>query len=169
MPSHIAYTDILHAIRQQYLLDWQGIHGVRHWSRVMQNGLRIAEDNDADTTVVRLFALYHDACRCNDGHDPGHGARGATLAQQHHGRLFHITEAQLDLLIEACRHHTDGSTSEEPTLAACWDADRLDLPRVCIYPRPEFLSSMLARRHDTQRWAAEHANANTHADCLPAD
>ncbi|XAL98755.1 HD domain-containing protein [Phycisphaeraceae bacterium D3-23] len=167
MQANIATTDVLDAIKQQYLLDWQGVHGVRHWSRVMQNGLRIAEDNGADPIVVRLFALYHDACRTNDGHDPGHGARGAGLAQTHHGEHFTVTDDRLDLLIHACRHHTDGMTSDDPTVAACWDADRLDLPRVCVYPRPEFLSSATAKQHDTMRWAAEHATANTHADCLP--
>ncbi|MBB6018173.1 hypothetical protein HNQ04_003450 [Deinococcus radiopugnans ATCC 19172] len=32
----------------------------------------------------------------------------------------------------ACKHHASGQTTDEPTLGACWDADRLDLPRVGI-------------------------------------
>jgi len=167
MPPRIAYADLLRAIQQQYLLNWHGIHGIRHWSRVMQNGLRLAEDNGADTVVVRLFALYHDACRTNDGHDPGHGSRGAALAQQHSGEFFAVSSSQLDRLILACRCHTDGTTSDDPTIAACWDADRLDLPRVGVFPRPAFLSSTLAKRHETIAWAARHAGADTHADCLP--
>jgi len=167
MQAQIAYADILEIIKRQYLLDWEGIHGVRHWSRVMQNGLRIAEDNDADTTVVCLFALYHDACRTNEGHDPAHGTRGAALARSHHAKLFRASKDQLDLLIEACDNHTDGVTSNDPTLGACWDADRLDLPRVSIYPRAEFLSCEAAMTHETMRWAAEHAEADTLAPCLP--
>jgi len=69
------------AVRQQYRLDWDGIHGFPHWERVRENGLRLAGLTGARTDVVELFAYFHDACRHNDNHDPEHGARGADLAR----------------------------------------------------------------------------------------
>ena len=33
---------LLETIRQQYRLPWDGIHGIGHWARVRENGLRIA-------------------------------------------------------------------------------------------------------------------------------
>ena len=41
--------------------------------------------------------------------------------------------------------HADGTVSSDPTVGACWDADRLDLPRVGITPRPELFSTEAAR------------------------
>jgi uncharacterized protein len=45
----------------------------------------------------------------------------------------------------ACRLHTDGHTEGDPTLQACWDADRLDLGRVGITPKPHRLCTDAAR------------------------
>ena len=36
--------------------------------------------------------------------------------------------------------------TSDPTVGACWDADRLDLPRVWITPDPALLST--ARAHE---------------------
>ena len=57
----------------QYKLDPQGLHGLPHWERVLQNGLRLAEHTGADSTVITLFALFHDACRENEWKDKNHG------------------------------------------------------------------------------------------------
>ena len=45
--------------------DWS-IHGPNHWRNVEQNGLALARSTGADETVVRLFAVLHDAKRRND-------------------------------------------------------------------------------------------------------
>jgi uncharacterized protein len=59
------------------------------------------------------------------------------------------------LLYEACRLHTDGLLEGDPTLQACWDADRLDLGRVGIQPRLDLLCTDAAR--SLRDWA--HARA----------
>jgi hypothetical protein len=51
------------------------VHGPSHWRRVEKNGLLLATRTGADPVVVRLFALFHDSCRMNDGSDDGHGGR----------------------------------------------------------------------------------------------
>ena len=71
---------IVHAILEAYSLPVHGIHGVAHWARVLENGLRLAEVVRVNVEVVRLFAVFHDSRRVNEGIDNGHGQRGAELA-----------------------------------------------------------------------------------------
>ena len=60
---------ILGAILRGYALPMRGDHGVVHWARVLENGLRVAEANGADREVVALFALFHDSRRVNEDQD----------------------------------------------------------------------------------------------------
>ena len=43
---------LVRAIRNQYTLNWEGIHGVSHWARVWENGQRLAEATGADRRVA---------------------------------------------------------------------------------------------------------------------
>ena len=47
--------------------------------------------------------------------------------------------------------HTDGTISDDPTIGCCWDADRLDLPRVGMQPDPALLSTEAAARRIRSR------------------
>jgi len=143
------------AILRGYALPRWCDHGVAHWARVLENGLRVADGNGADREVIALFALFHDARRVNEHRDPGHGLRGGELARSLRGTLIHLDDARFSLLFEACRLHTDGLTAGDPTLQACWGADRLDLPRVGIDPKPHKLCTDAAR--GLVEWAAERA------------
>jgi uncharacterized protein len=88
---------------------------------------------EADPVVVLLFGLLHDAFREADGPtDKEHGARAADWARDANGAEFTLSEARLDVLTEALSHHTDGRVSTDPTIAACWDADRLSLSRYAV-------------------------------------
>jgi uncharacterized protein len=123
------------------------VHGQSHWRRVAGTGAELAAKTPgADADVVALFALFHDAMRKHDGDDPGHGARGAELAWSMRADLA-ITDEQLATLVEGCRDHTAGRTTDDPTVGVCWDADRLDLPRVGITPSPRLLSTQAAREN----------------------
>ncbi|HUR00758.1 MAG TPA: hypothetical protein VM166_15010, partial [Gemmatimonadaceae bacterium] len=62
---------------------------------------------------------------------------------------------RFEKLFEACRLHTDGLTDADPTLQACWDADRLDLGRVGVTPKADRLCTDTAR--DLIKWAHERA------------
>ncbi len=136
---------IMQEILAGYALPVHGYHGVVHWARVLENGLRIADANGADREVVTLFALFHDSRRVNEHRDHGHGERGGEFARSLRGAHVHLDDTRFELLFEACRLHTDGHTSGDPTLLACWDADRLDLGRVGITPRAERLCTDAAR------------------------
>ena len=117
------------------------VHGPTHWNRVEKNGLELAAETGADETVVRLFAILHDTCRLNDDDDPGHGPRAADMLGTLIGILLNLDPHRLVLLEQAIRHHTDGLTSEDPTIGTCWDADRLDLGRVGKNPEARYMST----------------------------
>ena len=140
-------------LRGHFALDWGGIHGAPHWSRVRLNGLRLARLNGANPRVVELFAFLHDACRVNDGHDPRHGQRAAALIRELNGRAFAIQRDDVRLLELACYDHSEGRTRADITVQTCWDADRLDLGRVGIIPDPRFLCTQVARSPETIREA----------------
>jgi len=157
------YPAIAAAILDGYYLPPRGYHGIVHWARVLENGVRVAHSTGADTEVVTLFALFHDARRVNEDWDPGHGQRGGDLACSLRGTLVHLDDARFDLLYEACRLHTDGHTTGDPTLLACWDADRLDLGRVGITPAPHRLCT------DAARALVPWAHARAQRDHEPLD
>jgi uncharacterized protein len=137
--------DILEAVLARSTSHTSSLHGLAHWERVHENGVALARVTaSADSEVVRLFALFHDSMRLNDGHDLDHGRRGSALAREL-ADILPLEPWQLDRLIAACDGHTDGFVSDDPTVGACWDADRLDLPRVGIQPEARLLSTAAAR------------------------
>ncbi len=144
---------IVHAVLEEYALPRDGTHGVSHWARVLENGLRLAQETGASIEVVQLFALFHDSRRINECSDDGHGRRGAELAASFRDEWFTLPDDQFDLLYEACAHHTDGMTEADITIQTCWDSDRLDLGRVGIEPNSEKLCTPAAKRQDILMWA----------------
>ena len=148
---------MLKHIRAQFLLDWQGIHGAPHWSRVLDNGLRLAERTGARADVVTLFAFLHDSRRRHDGNDFEHGPLAADYAVELGGHCFEIDDAGLSLLTVACRGHSDGLTEAEVTIQTCWDADRLDLGRVGRCPDPRRLCTPAARDPALIEWAYQRS------------
>jgi uncharacterized protein len=145
--------ELIKAIRAQFQLDWHGIHGAPHWARVQENGLRLAGSTGANIAVVRLFAFLHDSRRANDGTDTLHGTLAAEFARELHGRAFELPDAELELLVAACRGHSDGLLEADVTVQTCWDADRLDLGRVGIRPDPARLCAAAARDSALIAWA----------------
>ena len=141
------------AAKERFVLDLHGIHGVSHWNRVRENGLRIARHTGANKQIVELFALLHDCCREDDRSDLGHGERAADFAHALRGGLLHLPDAEFDLLFEAIRDHEHGYTRSDITVMACWDADRLDLGRVRRRPLPQFLCTEFAKKPATIEWA----------------
>ena len=69
-------------LKDQFRLEWDGIHGANHWARVLYHSRQIGEARQADLLVVELFGFLHDSCRENDGKDPKHGVRAAELAKE---------------------------------------------------------------------------------------
>src|SRR6266850_2173115 len=75
-------------------------------------------------------------CDRNSIHGPSHWRRV---------KLFELSDQHFELLQYACQWHTHGQLNNDPTIGTCWDADRLDLPRVGMRPAPEFMSTQFGR------------------------
>ncbi len=88
---------ILHRVLEDYTLPWNGFHGVAHWARVLENGLRLAEETGAAIEVVQLFAVLHDCRRVNEHDDPEHGPRRRSWRGH-----FGVKYLQLRMSISAC-------------------------------------------------------------------
>jgi hypothetical protein len=92
--------------------------------------LDLADGVGADPLLVVMFGIFHDSMRFDEHRDDGHGRRGGFLTCRLNGELLGLEEDRLDLLDLACTGHTNGRTSDDPTIGACWDADLLDLCRL---------------------------------------
>lgn len=135
--------------KTQFILDPKGHHGYAHWARVYKNGMALCDLlPGADRKVVTWFAFLHDCRRLDECADSEHGMRAAHLIYQldRAGRLP-LRNPQVSQLISSVLHHSNSwLTSPSPTVAACWDADRLDLPRVGIKVDPARLCTDAARQ-----------------------
>jgi uncharacterized protein len=141
----IDFEHLWNLVTTQRRVSDHSVHGPAHWRRVERNGLVLAERTGADVDVVRLFALFHDSQRENDGTDAGHGARGAEYAKSLRDTAYDLSDDQFEVLHFACVWHTDRQHHKDPTIGTCWDADRLDLGRVGIIPHTKFMSTDFGR------------------------
>jgi uncharacterized protein len=131
-------------------------HGEEHWRCVATTGLALGDAaRDADRALVLCFGLLHDTRRENEAVDPGHGRRAEAFALElrDEGSLA-LDDARFGVLAEALRLHSDGLVSDDATIGACWDADRLHLPRVSIRPDPKRFSTRAAHGEESLAAAA---------------
>jgi len=149
--------DLIKIILKNYSLPINGIHGLPHWARVMENGLRLAEMNGADKEVVALFAIFHDSKRQNESKDNGHGKRGGEFAKTLRNKILKLDNNKFNLLYYACEYHTKGLTEGNITVQTCWDSDRLDLNRVKIKTDPNKLCTIEAKNPEILDWAGKRA------------
>jgi len=153
----IVSKDLVRAIKDQFQINWQGIHGLSHLSRVWENGIHLAEATGANKKVVQLFAVFHDSRRLNENSDPEHGPRGAQLAESWRGKYYDLSDEEFDLLFTACSLHTMARTHVDTTIQTCFDADRLDLGRIGKTPDPKLLCTEAAKDTKTIEWATQRS------------
>lgn len=151
-------------IRDRFKIDWNGVHGIPHWARVKDNGLKLCDHYpDADPLVVEIFAWVHDLERVNDGTDPEHGPRGAALiVTELLGKYFELDDQQAEDLVIAVRDHSKGLTDGTATVQVCWDADRLDLGRVGGTPDPNRLCTQIAKTPEMIDWSHTKSLSNNY-------
>lgn len=145
MNREIDWPTLWRVVSDQFPLGYESTHGPAHWRRVERNGLLLATRSGADETIVRLFAVFHDSRRENEGSDPEHGPRGAALATNLRGQRYELNDEAFAKLIHACTWHTEEPQNDDPTIGTCYDADRLDLKRVGIVPDAEYMSTDFGR------------------------
>ena len=149
MKKGIINTDLVNKIREIALLNVEidsDIHGINHWDAVHENAIFLSMQDDTDELVVRLFSYLHDCKRQNDNEDFYHGERAAHLIDklyEKNGALSVLTFSQVEKLRTACFYHNKGTVSTDPTIGACYDADRLELIRegVNVLPFPKLMST----------------------------
>ena len=125
------------------------VHGPAHWERVANHAISIARSEGLDPLVPYLFGLVHDSQRLDDGNDPQHGPRAAAfVASARTGLFAALSDEQVEHLAQACDLHSNGMTEAHPLVQSCWDADRLDLARVHVYPDADYLCTDYAKRPD---------------------
>ncbi len=146
-------------LKAECTLSWEGVHGFRHWQRVRNNGLRLANFTGASIEIVELFSVLHDLKRLNDDYDPDHGKRAAEFIRTIQGNRIFLAEDDLEMLCYACEFHTAGLTEADFTVQTCWDADRLDLGRVGIRPDKDRLCTDAAKDPSVMNWAYEMSRA----------
>lgn len=139
------------------------IHGPAHWSRVRRFGALLAEKEQlpvAARACVEIFALLHDLAREDDGGGNQHAIDGSSYMDEVMPCVFgQLSLDQIETVRVAIRYHSDGMVARQAnekglfdeldwprdlltrTVGCCWDADRLDLPRVGIHPVPELMST----------------------------
>lgn len=154
LPSHTILRDDLPMYVQnamalakaEFRLGGTSLHGPLHWLNVLRNATEIAKRTEgADLTVCQLFAVLHDCKREDEDSDNQHGPRAADFVRGAEWLRDRLNDAQINQLEHACRFHTEGKTTDDPTIGACWDADRLDLIRVSILPVAPYLSTEAAK------------------------
>ncbi|MFC4426985.1 HD domain-containing protein [Deinococcus navajonensis] len=121
-----------------------------HWECVESHAVRLAELAGGDVEVARWFGIFHDAARQSEGRDTRHGERAAALVERYRSDLA-LSSSQIELLKNACTYHEKGMVSDDPTIGACWDADRLELPRVGIIPHPRQMSTPTGKSEASAR------------------
>jgi uncharacterized protein len=150
LPERTLLAAAVANVRLHGMEPW-GLHGLAHWWRVRHNGLLVADAMGASSRVVKLFAIFHDSHRTDDNEDPEHGPRAAAWLERvragdttAHGAcaatidtIRAVTAAEFDALHAACELHTRALHHHDPSVAACFVADRLDLSRVGFRPDPK--------------------------------
>lgn len=150
--------ELIKMVVNQFRLPLSGVHGPSHWMRVRKNGLILADKTGANRNIVELFSLFHDSCRVTDDIDNEHGYRGGELAQHFFNvGALRCDEAELLVLKEACRGHSGGRAPKNSTIATCWDADRLDLPRVFVQVNPVLMCTEFGKNSEIINQAARRA------------
>ena len=148
---------LLEKILETYTLPIFGIHGIRHWARVYENGMELSKITTASIKIVGLFAVLHDSKRINESVDPGHGERAAEFMKTLCGDFIELCEDEYALLYHACANHTKEKTHPDVTIQTCYDADRLDLARAGIRVNPHRLCTTAAKNPEMITWANERS------------
>lgn len=138
------------------------VHPWEHTLRVVDYAVMIAKNEFPQfARDSAIAAYYHDVGRQEDIHEPYHGWTSATIFDFQSG--LDRNEHDFPSIFFAIRHHADRKAPDgalpvpdnflvpsyiDTRIAKClWDADRLDLMRISMFPyvRPELLSTRTAR------------------------
>jgi uncharacterized protein len=142
---NVDFHDLWQLVAGQFHSPGYSVHGPDHWRRVERNGSCL---QPAPEPISRSFVYslsFTTVAAVNDGGIKVTVHVGAEYAATLRGVAYELSDDRFEILHYACVWHTDGDHHADPTIATCWDADRLDLGRVGIIPSPEFMSTDFGR------------------------
>lgn len=141
----------LQAFYGHSLIPIDSIHGYNHWKNVEKIGHYIADKNGADKEVISAFAFLHDIGRTRESEEAGHGKEAfKIITEQLSKDKLELSADQYRKLLDAVfQHDMANAESDDITVQTCWDADRLDLPRVYIFPDRELLYTKEGKSEET--------------------
>lgn len=137
--------DIIDKILRDTTVRWETCHGIEHWERVARYGRFLARREGLEERILLLFAYFHDCQRLSDGRDPEHGPRAADYLMTYAPETLGLSVVDRNRLFMACRHHTYECETDDVTIQACWDSDRLDIGRIGYRPDPARLFTKTAK------------------------
>lgn len=140
-------------------------HGDAHWRCVALTGLELARRTPgADPGFIVTFAMLHDTMRENEYDDPEHGARAAGLYRDL------SQDPDPDLVYTLVGHNAvpTATNHDNPNVGICWDADRLNLPRVNIKPDDKYLTTDAAKTADMKDLGKTLARRQMRRQTLPS-
>lgn len=160
--STFQWEDLRRFSMSRWPEDMDTTHGVDHWDRVAKFGGMLYQEG-ADMDVILAFAYLHDAERMNNGRDINHGQRASGLIDAiRHTQLEALSNEQIAKLKRACALHTIEHRTGDITIDICFDADRMDLPRVGIIPYPQRMATQkgaeLVANHQYIEWHRRDVN-----------
>lgn len=156
--DEVSRARLIERVRCSFALDWEGTHGIGHWERLRTYGLYLGRNTPgANAKVVEIFAYLHDSRREKNWEDPDHGRRAVRVARDLDHEYLGLSSEELDILEKALAGHNGGlcESALNPTVAVCWDADRLDLMRPGVNSSLDLrqLCTSTARRPEVIDWA----------------
>lgn len=145
---------LIEVIESFYLQLFNGVHGIDHWTRVLQNGIILCDKNpNLNKNIIIAFSFFHDVGRTREDDEPIHGYNGGRRLLKYKYKI-NLTKEEIDKCYEACVDHTHTRHHKDPQIAACWDADRLDLYRVGVMPDVDYLNLEESKEEDIIKEAA---------------
>lgn len=121
-------------------------YGDAHWRVTAAIGLYLTRRLPAtNPAIVMAFAILHDSQRFDRLADPTHGARAAQVARLSAPLRGLMDADDVARVMEACQFHSGGLVSQDPTIGACWDADRLAMVQRGRVPHAAYMSTNMCR------------------------
>lgn len=141
-PLNPTWPDLLIEVRRKSRLWESPLHGDVHWRSVAATFLYIQKIKvDIDPSVGLAFAIFHDSQRQDEMGDPWHGEAAAEFVASSDALLHLLGPVRRDHVFTACALHNEGHVERSnPSIGACLDADRLNLVRIGIQPKMDYMS-----------------------------
>ncbi len=144
------YVELVEMIKQNFLIDYYGDHGIYHWERVYINTQKLSSYYKVESEVFELFSLLHDSKRVNEFKDKHHGKNAAEFTKKllNEG-IIKLNDEDAEKLIYACANHTYSDKNNplfnDIVVQICFDSDRLDIGRVGYAVDEKYLATDYAK------------------------